>query len=227
MQNIHHIFFDLDHTLWNFEKNSNLAFQTIFNKHKLPLDFNLFFASYTHINLNYWKLYRNEKVTKKALRYGRLKDTFDAIKFKVSDELVNQLSIDYITELPNNNYLFDGAVEVLEYLKPKYNLHIITNGFNEVQFKKLQQSKIDHYFEQIITSEAIGVKKPNPKIFQYALQQTNAKAENSIMIGDNWEADILGAINNGIKAIYFNKENKVRQNGVIGINHLLQLKNYL
>jgi len=227
MHNIHHIFFDLDHTLWNFEKNSNLAFQTIFQKHKVPLDLNVFFKSYTQINSNYWKLYRNEKVTKKALRYGRLKDTFDAIKFKISDDLINQLSVDYITELPNNNYLFDGAVEVLEYLKPKYKLHIITNGFNEVQYKKMQQSKIDHFFDKIITSEAIGVKKPNPKIFNYALQQTNAKAENSIMIGDNWEADILGAVNNGFKAIYFNAENSIKENGVIGINHLLQLKKYL
>ena len=148
---IKHIFFDLDHTLWDFEKNSNLTFIQLFEEQKIELDVNAFLEVYSPINFQYWKQYRNEKVTKEKLRYGRLKDTFTALNFQVTDALIDQLSEDYIKYLPNHNYLFEGTIELLEYLKQKYSLHIITNGFEEVQNLKLEKSGIIKYFDKIIS----------------------------------------------------------------------------
>jgi putative hydrolase of the HAD superfamily len=225
---IKHVFFDLDHTLWDFERNSNLTFRQLFENHQIPLELTDFLSVYSPINFKYWKLYREEKVTKSALRYGRLKDTFDALKFEISDDLINQLAIDYIDVLPSNNYLFDGTIELLDYLFNRYELHIITNGFEEVQNLKLQKSGIDRYFNKIITSEAVGVKKPNPLVFEYALKLANANANESFMVGDNLEADIIGAMNCGISSIHFNieKERKIEKK-YITVSHLLEIKQYL
>jgi len=222
-----HIFFDLDHTLWDFETNSDIAFKTIFEKHKVPVNINKFLNYYRGINQEYWKLYREEKITKATLRVGRLKDTFTKINVKVSDRLIDDLSVDYIAVLPNNNELFDGAIEILNYLSPKYNLHIITNGFNEVQYKKLENSGLSTYFDKIITSEDAGVKKPNPIIFNFALNKASAVSKESMMIGDNYEADVMGAINNGIDAIYFNSKNEPVSHTIKSINTLLEIKKYL
>jgi len=223
-----HIFFDLDHTLWDFDKNSNLTFKQLFNIHKIEIELEDFLAVYSPINFEYWKRYREERVSKEALRYGRLKDTFDALSFNVSDELIDQLSFDYIDFLPNNNYLFDGVFELLEYLAPKYKLHIITNGFEEVQHLKLEKSGIIKYFDEIITSETVGVKKPNPKVFKYALEKAGAIPENSVMIGDNLEADIIGALNCGITSIHFNlHDEKFEQKNYRSVSSLLQIKQYL
>ena len=168
MTGIEHIFFDLDHTLWDFDKNSALTFQQIFEEQNIKLDFDEFLKVYIPLNLSYWRLYREDKISKEALRYKRLKDVFDALDYEVSDELIHQISEDYINYLPNHNFLIDGTIELLEYLKPKYKLHIITNGFKEVQHKKLNNSGIRDFFDIIVTSESVGVKKPNPKIFNFA-----------------------------------------------------------
>lgn len=227
MQHIKHIFFDLDHTLWDFETNSDMAFKSIFQKHKVGVNIDKFLNYYRSINQEYWKLYRDEKISKADLRYGRLKDTFNKIKFSVEDELINHLAIDYIEVLPTNNYLFEGAHEILEHLHGNYQLHIITNGFNEVQFKKIENSGLSKYFDQVITSEAAGVKKPNPFIFNFALQQSKAFLNESIMIGDNYEADIMGALNFGMDAILFNFEKKPVGQNIKSVTHLLELKQYL
>ena len=225
---IKHIFFDLDHTLWDFEKNSNLTFKQLFVTHNIQLELEDFLAVYSPINFDYWKRYREERVSKEDLRYGRLKDTFDALDYVVSDELIHQLSFDYIDVLPFNNHLFDGVFELLDYLKPKYRLHIITNGFEEVQNLKLEKSGIMKYFSEIITSESVGVKKPNPKVFNYALAKAGAELENSIMVGDNLEADIIGALNCGITSIHFNLHNeKFEQKKYISVTSLLEIKQYL
>ncbi len=225
---IKHVFFDLDHTLWDFEKNSNLTFEKLFKTHNVELDLQDFLTEYVPINFQYWKLYREEKVSKEDLRYGRLKETFDNLNFSVTDDLIHLLSKEYIHFLPSNNHLFDGTIELLEYLHPKYELHIITNGFEEVQNLKLEKSGIEKYFNSIITSESVGVKKPNPKVFKYALDKANAKADNSIMIGDNLEADIIGAIQCGITSIHFNLENlKYADKKYISVSHLLEIKQYL
>ena len=225
---IKHVFFDLDHTLWDFEKNSEYAFQKIFSRNNVTVDLEAFLEVYKPLNKQFWKLYREEKVTKEALRYGRLKNTFDAINYTVSKDLIDVIAIQYIDALPDFNHLFDGALELLDYLKDKYKLHIITNGFEEVQRKKIINSKIHHYFDKIITSESVGVKKPNPKVFEYALEITNAKKEHSIMIGDNLEADIQGALDVGLDAIYCNFEgSEIETNQIKTIVSLLELKQYL
>lgn len=202
--NIRHIFFDLDHTLWDFDRNSGLAFDSIFAKHQIKVRLEDFLAVYAPINENYWKLYREDRVTKDDLRFGRLRDAFDGMKVNVTDSKIKQLSIDYIDHLPNHNHLLEGTKEILEYLYPQYELHIITNGFKEVQHKKLESSGIMKYFRTITTSEDVGVKKPNKLIFKVALDNAAAKIEESIMIGDNFEADIMGAKDFGMKAILYN-----------------------
>ena len=224
---IKHIFFDLDHTLWDFEKNSALAFQQIFKEQQIELNFEEFLEVYKPINFDYWRLYREEKISKEKLRYGRLKDTFDKLNYTISDDLINIISVDYISYLPNYNYLFEGTLELLEYLKDNYHLHIITNGFEEVQDLKLEKSGIKKYFNQIITSESVGVKKPNPKVFEYALLKANAMKENSIMIGDSLEADVYGALDFGIDAIYFNPEEKLNSLDLKTVNSLLEIKNII
>ncbi|MEJ6792915.1 MAG: YjjG family noncanonical pyrimidine nucleotidase [Lacinutrix sp.] len=221
------VFFDLDHTLWDFDKNSALTFDIIFKKNNIVLDTERFSKIYQPINLKYWKLYRDEKVSKSNLRYGRLKEAFDALNMVVEDHVINQLAIDYIDYLTTYNHVFDGTIEILDYLKPKYKLHIITNGFKEVQQTKLDKSNIAHYFETVTSSEAVGVKKPNPKVFNHALSLANIRKENAIMIGDNYEADILGALNIGLDAICFNYHNVVLENEIKAVKHLLDLKKYL
>jgi len=225
---IKHVFFDLDHTLWDFEKNSDLAFVEIFEKNKVHVPITDFLMVYKPLNREFWKLYREEKISKKELRYRRLKQAFDAVNYEISDELIDILAIEYIEALPLNNYLFEGAFEILDYLKPKYELHIITNGFEEIQSKKMESSNISNYFNKVITSESVGVKKPNPLVFEHALKVTNATKENSIMIGDSIEADIYGAINAGIQAIHCDFENEnVKNKDFVSITSLLDLKQYL
>ena len=203
-RNIQHIFFDLDHTLWDFDKNSGLAFASIFKKNEIGIELEDFLAAYSPINMDYWKMYRENRVTKQDLRYGRLKDTFDVLKLNVTDEKIDQLSVDYIDHLPNHNHLLEGTLEMLEYLHPNYKLHIITNGFKEVQHKKMESSGILKYFQTVTTSEDVGVKKPDRKIFETALTNAAARIEESIMVGDNFEADILGAHAFGMPAILYN-----------------------
>ena len=221
------VFFDLDHTLWDFDKNSALTFEIIFKKNNVVVDLDRFSEVYQPINLKYWKLYTNEKVSKSNLRYGRLKDSFDALEMVVQDDVIHQLSIDYIDYLTTHNHVFDGTIEILDYLKSKYKLHIITNGFEEVQKVKLEKSKIAHYFDTVTSSETVGVKKPNPKVFNYALKMANISKENGIMVGDNYEADILGALNIGLDAICYNYHKVDLDNEIKEINHLLELKKYL
>nr|WP_315149217.1 YjjG family noncanonical pyrimidine nucleotidase [uncultured Flavobacterium sp.] len=221
------VFFDLDHTLWDFEKNSALAFETVFKLQDLEVNMTEFLQFYVPINREYWERYRKDEITQKQLRYGRLKDTFDLINFAVSDDVIDILSVEYIHYLPKFNHLFDGTIEILDYLKPKYHLHIITNGFAEIQGNKLDNSYISHYFKTMTNSEMAGVKKPNQKIFDYALNLAKAKKENSIMIGDCIEADVQGALDAGLDAIFFNENNIPVPQNIKQINHLLELKKHL
>lgn len=225
--NITDVFFDLDHTLWDFEKNSALAFETVFKIQNLEVNMARFLEVYVPINKEYWERYRKDEITQKELRYGRLKDAFDLIRYPVSDDLVELLSVEYIHYLPKYNHLFDGAILILDYLKPKYNLHIITNGFAEIQENKLNNSNITHYFKSITNSEMAGVKKPNPKIFDYALDLAKTKKENSVMIGDCIDADVQGALDAGLDAIFFNENNLPVTDAIKQVNHLLELKKYL
>jgi putative hydrolase of the HAD superfamily len=224
---IKHVFFDLDHTLWDFDKNSALTFDKIFKLHNVGVDLESFLKVYEPLNLKYWKRYRNDEIDKIELRYGRLRDTFDEINFNVEDGLINSLSTDYIEHLSSFNHLFEGTMDLLEYLHPKYQLHIITNGFEEAQLKKMNSSAITAFFKTITNAEVAGVKKPNPIIFNYALKIAKAEPNESIMIGDNYEADVLGALNVGYDAIFFNYRDDETEPHIKQIRHLSQLKQYL
>jgi YjjG family noncanonical pyrimidine nucleotidase len=221
------VFFDLDHTLWDFDVNSELAFETIFKKDHPTIQMTDFIEKYAPINQACWKLYQYDKITHAELRYNRLKLTFDALEYYVSDAQIESIAHDYILLLPENNRLFDGTIEVLEYLEKKYKLHIITNGFADVQYKKINNSNIAVFFKTITNSEMAGVKKPNPIIFEYALNLAQANKENSIMIGDCLEADVQGALDAGLDAIFFNDKKIKVERDIKQVTHLLELKKYL
>ncbi len=225
--NIKHIFFDLDHTLWDFETNSAKTFEFIFKDNNINVNLDTFLEQYVPINHQYWKLYREEKVTKSVLRYKRLKDSFDSLNHPISDKMIEHLANVYIDNLPNYNALFEGAVELLNYLSTKYQMHIITNGFEEVQIKKMKASGVLHFFNQIITSESVGVKKPNPKIFNHALNLAKASVSQSMMIGDNLEADIMGAQQIGMQTIFFNSHKNQENQKSITVDNLMEIKQYL
>jgi len=227
LTNIKDVYFDLDHTLWDFDKNSSLAFQEIFVDQKLEIELQEFLKIYMPINHQYWESYRNNLVSKEDLRYGRLKDSFEALKFEVSDTLISKISEDYINYLPNNNHLLDGAVDILRYLSASYNLHIITNGFEEVQHLKMEKSGILNYFRTVTTSEEAGVKKPHSLIFEKAIEKGVGKPETSVMIGDNFEADICGGHQYGMKVIYLDYREGNSRTEHPRIQKLKQLRDYL
>lgn len=201
---IKHIFFDLDHTLWDFDRNSRLAFEALFERYGIDLDLSKFLEIYEPINYAYWAKFRVEEISKLDLRRGRLSDSFARFERTFSHAELDAMAETYIEELPKNNHLFDGVLQTLEDLYPNYNLHIITNGFHGVQHNKLHKSGLVNYFNSVTTSEEVGLKKPNPVIFQRALEKAQAKAEESLMVGDTFEADILGAEAVGMHTLFYN-----------------------
>jgi putative hydrolase of the HAD superfamily len=226
-----HLFLDLDRTLWDFEKNSNAELLALFSKYKLnekgislP---NEFIKVYKNINDQCWALYRENKLSKEDLRGIRFLKTLDY--FGVSDQqLADDIGLDYITNSPVRTLLLDGCIELLDYLQSKYELHIITNGFEEVQHKKLLNSHLAVYFKEVITSEAAGYKKPSPQIFNYAIKKTGALITESVMIGDDLNTDIQGAINVNMNVIYFNPNRKKHDFNLLGdVSHLLEIKSIL
>lgn len=225
-EHITDLFFDLDHTIYDFDKNSALTFHAVFSDLKLEGTQD-FMTHFKPINDLYWEKYAREEITHDFLRYGRLKDTFDAIELTVSDEHIYYIADYFIENLTNYNHVFQDAYETLDQLKSKYRLHIITNGPEKVQDKKLKNSKLDHYFETVTNSEKAGVKKPDPAIFQYALSQANVRPQNSLMIGDNIKADIHGALNVGMNVIWFNEFRLENTDNITEIHQLNQLLDLL
>ncbi|MBT3612183.1 MAG: noncanonical pyrimidine nucleotidase, YjjG family [Flavobacteriales bacterium] len=206
------IFFDLDRTLWDFEASSHETLLELCISHNLSdkgiADYEAFIKNYKIHNDKLWELYRVDKISQKDLRRERFQRTL--ADYNIEDvTLAEKIGEDYVATCPKKNKLFPHTIEVLNYLSVKYKLHIITNGFHEVQHIKLKHAGLSSYFDKIITSEQVGVKKPNPKIFKYALQQANA--EECIMIGDDLEVDVLGAEQMGIQGIFFNP-NKTKHN---------------
>lgn len=206
------IFFDLDHTLWDFEKNSALTFKLIFNQLNYSLKIEDFISYYTPINHACWKLYRENKISQQELRFQRLFQTFKKIKFEIKSNQIKVISDLYINHLSSFTHLFNGTHELLQQLKNKYKLHIITNGFEKVQYFKIANSGLKNYFKYVFTAEKIGYKKPHPQIFKTALEIAQTSASNSIMIGDNLEADIQGALDVGMQAIHFNSHDEIEHN---------------
>ena len=221
---IKHIFFDLDHTLWDFETNSALTFEKIFKECQVDMAVDKFMVHYMPINHQYWKLYRENKIEQEELRYCRLEDTFKAINFDASSKLIGTLSEQYILNLSDQTALLPYAKETLAYLNDKYELHIITNGFDQIQYKKLRNSDIDDYFNTVTTAEEVTFKKPHPRVFYHALEKAKADKKESLMIGDSLEADIQGAIQIGMEAIHLaNGDQSYKQS----VRQLDELKGFL
>lgn len=225
-----HLFFDLDHTLWDFDTNSRLTLQHLHEKYALQTrgvsDFDTFFERYLQHNERLWKRYTNGFIKQEELRWKRM--WFTLLDDKVADEaLSKQLSIDFLAGLPERTALFPYTVEILTYLQAKgYTLHLITNGFEEVQHHKIRHSGIKHFFTHVITSEASGSLKPKKAIFDYALQAANATASESIIIGDNEEADIAGGNNAGWHTVWVNHlQKKPTVNATYTVTDLQALKN--
>ena len=206
-----HIFFDLDHTLWDFERNAEETkremFETLNLKGKGIESYEAFREKYVGINTALWGLYRENKIEKDELNFRRFYDTL--CLFGVNDRKLGEaMASSFIEGITTKTYLFPHTRELLGYLYPKYPLHIITNGFEEVQYGKLKNSDLGKYFTTIITSEAAGSKKPENEIFRYALRQSGADAGESLMIGDDLEVDMAGARQLGMDQLYVNHDRK-------------------
>lgn len=200
------IFFDLDDTILDTAQNSKNAVKEIFTDYKFDqyfATFDDFWNKYQAINTNLWHLYEHNQIDKDYLMSQRFAQTL-ADYTQIGNEKSLEINGDFMNRVSNRKDIVGGAIEILEYLKPKYQLHIISNGFIEVQDKKIKNAGVLDYFKQVILSEHVGKNKPHPDIFNYALKITNAEKDSSIMIGDNINTDIAGAKNSGIDQIWFN-----------------------
>ena len=212
-----HLFFDLDHTIWDFDKNAEETLNELYHSYKL-IDLGLrspdrFIEVYTHNNHQLWAEYHVGKITKQKLRETRFSKTF--IDLGLSPNLIpQQFEDDYVNICPTKTNLFPKAHETLSYLKERYSLHLISNGFKESTELKVSNNGLNHYFENVVISEVVGFNKPDKAIFNHALTLANAGISESIMIGDSLEADIRGAQDYGMKAIYFNPERKEKPEDV-------------
>lgn len=229
MKSIRHLFFDLDHTIWDFETNSHIAFQRMFEdlqiEQLVQTSFHHFHPEYLVHNTYYWSLYAQGKINQQDLRWKRMHATLKA--FDIDDETnAHRMGQYYLEILPESTQLFPYTKEILAYLQSKqYRLHILSNGFEQVQHKKLHYSGIKDFFDQIITSEACHYAKPDKKIFEYALDKAGASTLDSIMLGDSPEADLQGAHNASIKSIYVNHHGLTTDiPHTLGIKHLKELE---
>lgn len=208
-----HLFFDLDRTLWDFEKNSKQALMSMYETRHLSnymKSFESFHHAYKNINAKLWQQYGKGKITKEELRHRRFQETLKQFQIN-NDELAFELSNDYITTSPFQTNIFPGTHETLMSLKSdNFRLHIITNGFKEVQYVKLKQCDLLKYFDVIVCSEEVGENKPSINVFNHSLKQAGAKAKDSIMIGDDYHIDIVGAENAGMAAILFDPRNNYK-----------------
>ena len=227
-----HIFFDLDHTLWDFDANAKATLQQLHIDLNLVdkgiHDFDLFYKNYLVHNEKLWERYRNGYIKQEELRIKRMWLTL--LDFHVANEaLAKQLSELFLQLLPTRTILFPDTKEVLQYLQDKdYELHLITNGFELTQHSKLKSSGLNGFFKQVITSEGSNSLKPQKEIFDYALMKTGATVSESIMIGDSIEVDIAGAIAAGMDQVHVNYNDAEQSlKPTYTITALKQLKGFL
>lgn len=233
-----HIFFDLDNTLWDFRKNSYVALEETFKnffRENDKIKFIEFFEVFSQFNHALWKEYRNQRIQKNELVWLRFQKTFDKLNIEGFD--AREINKMYFEKMPYQELLVEGALDILGYLKNRrYRMSIISNGFREVQFKKLENTGILKYFDKVFLSEDLKTPKPAIEIFEYAIKSVNAKKSKSIMVGDDWETDITGAVNVGIDAVYFKSSDRISENekiksrfsdSVFIVSDLNQLKRYL
>lgn len=229
MNKYKHIFFDLDRTLWDFELNSENAIKTLFDQYdlykSLKIEFPVFIATYKEKNHALWTDYRIGNITKDELRLQRYYQTF--LSFGLNDEaMALRFNDDYVASSTKQTGLVSGATDLLNYLSPNYNLHIITNGFIEAQQPKLDNSGLSKYFDQVIISDGFGYRKPDKRIFHHAMKRAKALSKNSLMVGDDYGPDILGAKGVGMDQAYFCHPKEQKEATYI-INSLSELKQIL
>ena len=231
MMRYEHIFFDLDRTLWDFDTNSYDALSDIFEEYRLEERgagvASAFILQYQKINKHLWELYSQQKIDKQTLRWTRFDLALKSFGI-VDQQLAEAIALRYLQLSPLKTALLPGTVDALDHLAGRYRLHIITNGFEEVQLLKLRNSGLDRYFDVVVTSDGVGCKKPAQRIFQLACEGCGANTNASIMVGDDLETDILGAQNAGMDHIYFNREGAQHSYEVTHeIRHLSELKTIL
>ena len=225
-----HLFFDLDHTLWDFDLNARHALTDLFAhfdlQARIDVPFEDFYERYIYHNELLWSRYQKGFITAEELKWKRMWRTL--LEFKIADEtLSREISTKFLEILPTKKNVFPHTFEILGYLKDKgYKMHLITNGFEKTQWSKIRNCGIDPFFSHVITSESSNSLKPKKEIFEYALEKTGATLEESIMIGDNMDADIQGAINAGMDSIYVNHIGAVHEGNLptYTITHLRELE---
>lgn len=204
MKRYRHLFFDLDNTVWDFTRNSRHALEETFEAFQLQnglVSFCDFNRVYNEFNDKLWELYRQNGITKQELMTKRFDHTFEELGIRGVDS--RQFNDGYLSRMPLQTRLCDGAEMVLRTLAGRYELYVITNGFTEVQHKKLENSGIDRFFRKVFISEVIKAPKPDPEIFFHALKSSNARKRESLMIGDSWEIDVLGAMQVGLDQVHY------------------------
>lgn len=231
MKTYQHIFFDLDHTLWDYDRNVTESLSELYQYYDLlglgiPT-FQNFFESFHHVNFQLWDWYNVGKIDKENLRKERFRMIFEHAG--ASPEVIPvPFEEDFMHRTSSKPHVFPYTFEILRYLQEKYQLHIITNGFDESQAKKINSANLQSYFDLIITSETTGYKKPDARIFHHTVEKLGTKHAHCLMIGDNPNSDILGAINAGIDQVYFNPEGrKIDLNPTYTITHLKELEDLL
>lgn len=228
-----HIFFDLDHTLWDFERNATETLIELYGSYQLdkfstPISLDLFLKTFSETNAELWNLYNHSKIDQATLRNTRFKTVFKKLGIPESQVPHLEISNQYIFQTPHKPHLIPHTLEVLDYLKEKYILHIVSNGFAEVQAIKLEKSGIRKYFKEVVTPDDAGFKKPSREIFDFTIARVQTEAKDCIMIGDNLEADIKGAINAGLDHVFFNPEQQKHQEKLTyEIDSLLKLTDFL
>lgn len=229
MKKYKHLFFDLDGTLWDLQKNTTEALQLLFERYPVQLlgvDFHPFRKRYVHHNDKVWALYRDGKIEKEMLRYVRFERAFADLGHALDKNFIDTFANDFMYECPRRSHTLEGTHALLDYCLDKYEMHIITNGFIEVQGHKMTAANLHSYFSKIINSEHCGIRKPHAGIFEYALQQAGAKKEESLMIGDDWEADILGARDFGMDQVFITSTDAMMNEVNNGIGHTPIRHNY-
>lgn len=232
MENIKHIFFDLDNTLWDYRRNAKITLERLYNEFKIESKFGFtfseFYPFYYESNEQLWADYRDSKVTKEDLRLRRFPKAFNNLGIPNTDFAL-EFEKRFVEEVTLSNHLVEGAEDILDYLKNKYKIHILSNGFEKVTHFKINKSKVKEYIQTITTAESAGAPKPNGIAFQIALEKAKASIGESIYIGDDWLADMIGATQFGMRAIFFNPLNETHPwiESVPVIDKLVELKKYL
>lgn len=230
MDRIKLVIFDLDNTIWDFERNSREALRELFEEmdqdHNFAHDFDHFHREYVQINYRYWSDYEKGKINKQTLRYGRFHEAFALFGFN-HQASIDRMADRYLEISPLKTLVFDGTYEILEYLEAKYPLAIITNGFNEVVNLKITNCRLQPYFRHIQTSEDAGYQKPHPAIFNLVLDKFGVRPQEAIMIGDNRETDIAGATATGLHTVLFDPKGQHSDYTEVKIANLTQLKELL